>query len=126
MTREWKLISTADEALEAILALSKAERARLFDLMAREPALARYMMPPSPKQLGFDLSADFEGAPDYVIIFDGGSEGNPGFGYGSYAVITRDGRLSLASRYAETPAWCCARYAVIGKRRMSACAAGAT
>ncbi len=79
MTRKWKLISSADEALEAILALSKAERARLFDLMAREPALARYMMPPSPKQLGFELSAEFEGAPDYVIIFDGGSEGNPGF-----------------------------------------------
>lgn len=92
VTRKWNLISTAEEALEAILALSKAERARLFDLMAREPALARYMMPPSPKQLGFELSAGFEGAPDYVIIFDGGSEGNPGFGYGSYAVITRDGR----------------------------------
>jgi len=86
------VISTADEALEAVLALPKAERARLFDLMAREPELVHYMMPPPPKQLGFDASADFEGTPDYVIVFDGGSEGNPGFGYGSYAVIARDGR----------------------------------
>jgi ribonuclease HI len=92
MSRKWTAISTAEEALEAILALPKAERARLFDLMAREPAMARYMLPPQPKQLGFDALADFEGAPDYVVVFDGGSEGNPGFGYGSYAVITRDGR----------------------------------
>jgi len=27
------------------------------------------------------------GAADYVIVFDGGSEGNPGRGYGSYAVM---------------------------------------
>ncbi len=85
-------ISDADEALRAIMALPKAERARLFDLMAREPSLARYMMPPPPRQLGFHASADFQGAPDYVIVFDGGSEGNPGFGYGSYAVIARDER----------------------------------
>jgi ribonuclease HI len=92
MNRQWTVISTADEALEAVLALPKAERARLFDLMAREPELVHYMMPPPPKQLGFDASTDFEGAPNYVIVFDGGSEGNPGFGYGSYAVIARDGR----------------------------------
>ena len=92
MTRKWTVISNAEEALDVILALPKAERARLFDLMARELSLARYMLPPTPKQLGFEVSADFEGAPDYVIVFDGGSEGNPGFGYGSYAVITRDGR----------------------------------
>lgn len=30
--------------------------------------------------------------PDYVIIFDGGSRGNPGPGYGSYIIRTRDGR----------------------------------
>jgi ribonuclease HI len=90
--RKWTTITNAEEVLEAILALPKAERARLFDLMAREPSLARYMMPPPPKQLSFETSVDFEGAPDYVIVFDGGSEGNPGFGYGSYAVTARDGR----------------------------------
>lgn len=30
--------------------------------------------------------------PDYVLIFDGGSLGNPGPGYGSYIIRTRDGR----------------------------------
>ena len=98
MTRKWTVISNAEEALDVILALPKAERARLFDLMARELSLARYMLPPTPKQLGFEVSADFEGAPDYVIVFDGGSEGNPGFGYGSYAVITRDGRQRVRRR----------------------------
>lgn len=92
MSRKWSVISSAEEALEAILALPKAERARLFDMMAREPSLARYMMPPAPGQFGFEEAAEFEGAPDYVIVFDGGSEGNPGFGYGSYAVIARDER----------------------------------
>ena len=85
-------MSKAEEVLEAILTLPKAERARLFDLMAREPDLARYMMPPASEQLSFQTSVDFEGAPDYVIVFDGGSRGNPGFGYGSYAVTSRDGR----------------------------------
>ncbi len=33
--------------------------------------------------------------PDYVIIFDGGSRGNPGPGYGSYILRTRDGREDL-------------------------------
>ena len=92
MTRKWSSMTNPEELLEAILALPKAERARLFDLMAREPSLARLMMPPPPKQLGFETSLDFGGAPNYVIVFDGGSEGNPGFGYGSYAVISRDGR----------------------------------
>lgn len=95
MSRKWTEISSAEEALKVILALPKVERARLFDLMAREPMLARYMLPPEPKQLGFETLAEFEGPPDYVIIFDGGSEGNPGFGYGSYAVITRDGRQRI-------------------------------
>jgi len=92
MARKWNRLTNAEEVVEAILALPKAERARLFDMLAREPSLARYMMPPPPKQSVFETSAEFEGAPDYVIIFDGGSEGNPGFGYGSYAVISRDGR----------------------------------
>ncbi|WP_352429910.1 ribonuclease HI family protein [Thermoflexus sp.] len=31
-------------------------------------------------------------SPDYWIFFDGGSRGNPGPGYGSYVIRTRDGR----------------------------------
>jgi ribonuclease HI len=34
---------------------------------------------------------------DYLIVFDGGSEGNPGRGYGSYAV-GRKGRLESITR----------------------------
>lgn len=29
---------------------------------------------------------------DYIVIFDGGSLGNPGPGYGSYALMSRTGR----------------------------------
>jgi ribonuclease HI len=32
---------------------------------------------------------------DYVIVFDGGSLGNPGVGYGSYALLTRDGHKAI-------------------------------
>jgi ribonuclease HI len=92
MTGEGTVVSSAEEVLEAILALPKAERARLFDLMAREPSLARLLIPPAPEQLSFQTSVAFEGVPDYLIVFDGGSEGNPGIGYGSYAVRSRDGR----------------------------------
>jgi len=31
-------------------------------------------------------------APQYIITFDGGSKGNPGAGYGSYELRTRDNR----------------------------------
>jgi ribonuclease HI len=35
-------------------------------------------------------------APDYVLVFDGGSLGNPGRGYGSYAITrVKDGRQRL-------------------------------
>ncbi len=46
---------------------------------------------------------------DYVIIFDGGSLGNPGPGYGSYALLTRTGqqvicRLDLGDRLTNNEA----------------------
>lgn len=38
-------------------------------------------------------AADRPGTPDYVLVFDGGSRGNPGAGYGSYAITrVKDGR----------------------------------
>ncbi|MCS7285921.1 MAG: ribonuclease HI family protein [Anaerolineae bacterium] len=40
----------------------------------------------------FKIEPDWEGEAHYTIIFDGGSEGNPGPGYGSYAIITKTGR----------------------------------
>jgi ribonuclease HI len=85
----------AEEILQAILALPKGERARLFDRMAREPSLAHYVAPPSGVQSSFAETAESGGDADYVIIFDGGSEGNPGRGYGSYALIDAQGRQRL-------------------------------
>lgn len=35
---------------------------------------------------------------DYVIVFDGGSKGNPGRGYGSYAVTAAGSRRKLIER----------------------------
>jgi ribonuclease HI len=49
-------------------------------------------------------------SPDYVLIFDGGSRGNPGWGYGSYALIrAQDGaqrleRLKLGDGYTNNEA----------------------
>ncbi len=81
-------MKAVDEILAAISALSEAEKRELFKKLpimegfkdpsglskARKPALA------------FD-AGQLEGQPDYVLVFDGGSLGNPGPGYGSYALI---------------------------------------
>lgn len=86
-----------DEILAAISALSAAEKEELGEKLAtlegfeppggwheaRKPVLA------------FE-AGQLEGQPDYVLVFDGGSLGNPGPGYGSYALIsTRDGQEQL-------------------------------
>jgi ribonuclease HI len=48
--------------------------------------------------------------PDYLLVFDGGSRGNPGWGYGSYAIIrVQDGaqrlkRLELGDSYTNNEA----------------------
>lgn len=46
---------------------------------------------------------------DYTIVFDGGSKGNPGLGYGSYEVATRTGgrkqkRLEFGDRITNNEA----------------------
>jgi ribonuclease HI len=54
-------------------------------------------MTPSPrKPTASDNSGRIKGAADYIIVFDGGSRGNPGFGYGSYMIErARDGKQDL-------------------------------
>jgi len=43
----------------------------------------------------FDVG-ELEGQPDYVLVFDGGSIGNPGPGYGSYVLIrVSDGKKQM-------------------------------
>jgi ribonuclease HI len=39
-----------------------------------------------------------QAAPHYILTFDGGSKGNPGQGYGSYELRTRDGRARVERR----------------------------
>jgi len=90
-------MKAVDEILAAISALNEAEKSELFQELptiegfpdsgglseARKPTLA------------FDAS-QLEGQPDYVLVFDGGSLGNPGPGYGSYALIrASDGKERL-------------------------------
>ncbi len=72
-----------DEQVERILgavrALSEDQRRLLLRRLAQEYSLpAQESLP-----LAFE-TAQLEGPADYVILFDGGSQGNPGPGYGSY------------------------------------------
>jgi ribonuclease HI len=72
-----------ERILAAIAALSEEERTLLLERLADEARL------PSRPQvaLPLDFTADqLEGPADYVIVFDGGSQGNPGPGYGSYVL----------------------------------------
>lgn len=71
------------ELLAAIKALPDAGR---LELLARLREL--YGVPPPPRQMGLDLdTTSWSGPADYILVFDGGSQGNPGPGYGSYAIF---------------------------------------
>jgi ribonuclease HI len=85
------------QIVQAIVGLQPAERQRLFQLLATRghlpgqaaaatPSTAREAAPahPNPQR------------PDYILVFDGGSKGNPGWGYGSYAITrVQDGAQRL-------------------------------
>src|SRR5205085_2715908 len=78
---------TLQHLLETIAALPDPERtellARLRDIYG-QPAAASA----SARQMGLELSdSDWTGPADYLIVFDGGSLGNPGAGYGSFATF---------------------------------------
>jgi len=75
-----------ERILAAVAALSEEERAALFARLA-------VLRPPTG---GDEGGEDLEGPADYTLIFDGGSQGNPGPGYGSYALVREhDGKRSL-------------------------------
>ncbi len=75
-----------ERILSAIASLSEEEREKLFRQLAADWSVEL----PSQKAMSFDFeSGGLDGQPDYVIVFDGGSEGNPGPGYGSYALRRR-------------------------------------
>jgi ribonuclease HI len=81
---------TPQEILSAIAALPDEERR---DLLAR--LRERYGDPlaaPGPEAGGRPFSAEVWAGPnDYLIVFDGGSRGNPGPGYGSYIIFDAQG-----------------------------------
>lgn len=79
--------------LEAIAALSDEERRQLHSRLADV-----YEYPqPAQTVLPFSAASDeMKGNPDYILVFDGGSQGNPGPGYGSYALArTSDGKQDV-------------------------------
>ncbi len=76
---------TIQNLLEAIAALRDDERR---DLLARLREIYGVPVPAPAHQIGLGLSDTGWTEPaDYLIVFDGGSRGNPGLGYGSYAVF---------------------------------------
>jgi len=84
---------SVERILAAIEALSAEERAKLLGRLADDA------VPPGASQAVMSqiFSADeLKGPADYTIIFDGGSLGNPGPGYGSYVLRReQDGKQGL-------------------------------
>lgn len=85
----------------AIAALPAADKQRLFQLLVERGELAAGALPPVLARAS---------SPDYVLIFDGGSKGNPGWGYGSYALTRVQGgarrleRIDLGDGYTSNEA----------------------
>jgi ribonuclease HI len=96
-----------------INALSEAEKQRLFSILGflgDLPGNSDDSSLPSPPPEVPPSSAQSSPSPDYILVFDGGSRGNPGFGYGSYAITrVQDGaqrleRLNLGEGYTNNEA----------------------
>jgi len=100
------------EIAAAIAALPPAEKHQLFRLLADQGDLGQdAVSAPVSAQLELGLSTrPGSSSPDYILTFDGGSRGNPGFGYGSYAITrVQDGaqrleRLELGDDYTSNEA----------------------
>ncbi len=77
-----------------IAALPPAEKQRLIQLLIDGGHLPGGSAP-LPSQLSLGASSR-TGPSDYIVTFDGGSRGNPGPGYGSYAITrVQDGAQRL-------------------------------
>ncbi len=84
----------AERILQAVAALPDADRQQLLDRLWQQ-----YGPPPAPQQAALPLTfttSELQGPADYEIVFDGGSQGNPGPAYGSFR-LTRlaDGRHDI-------------------------------
>ena len=77
--------------------LSRDELVELVGDLQR--ALVRYVRDPAPSRLPARQPARAVGDADFTVVFDGGSLGNPGLGYGSFEVASPHG--SLAAQQVE-------------------------
>jgi ribonuclease HI len=103
------LMDRVQEIAAAIAALQPEEKQHLFGLLAERGELPD----PVPALTQLELMPSNPGnprSPDYILIFDGGSKGNPGWGYGSYAITrVQDGaqrveRLQFGDGYTSNEA----------------------
>jgi ribonuclease HI len=114
--RLFELLAAQEELLaaqEELLATQEELLATQEELLAAQEELPAASRTVSPGDKSPEMPASHSeptGGPDYVLVFDGGSRGNPGWGYGSYA-ITRvaDGaqrleRLQLGEGYTNNEA----------------------
>ena len=74
---------SAEALLEELMLLPVKEQVRFFTLVRNRPALRRRMTGSSEETKAPEVAPASSSA-DYLIIWDGGSKGNPGLGYGSY------------------------------------------
>ncbi len=78
--------SMVEDLLAAIASLSLDQRRELFSRLGVAPVPSQARQ----SSLLSDFAANtLVGDADYVVVFDGGSEGNPGRGFGSYAILAR-------------------------------------
>jgi ribonuclease HI len=93
-----------DEIMAAIEQLTPEDRAELKERLARSEWWK------SRKAVPADRTRRVGWQPDFIIVFDGGSRGNPGPGYGSYLLVrtydsaARKHRLDLGSRVTSNEA----------------------
>lgn len=106
-------MDSIQEIVQAIGRLNAKEKQKLWKLLTQEGHLPEWFEATAPagKQLGLpSTSSGPPRSPDYVLTFDGGSKGNPGWGYGSYAITrVKDGsqrieRLDLGDNYTNNEA----------------------
>jgi ribonuclease HI len=107
------LADKVQDLARQINALPAGEKRRLFSILGFLGDLPEDFDDSSLQSPRLEtLSPDFQPipGPDYVLVFDGGSKGNPGFGYGSYAITrVQDGaqrleRLTFGERYTNNEA----------------------
>jgi ribonuclease HI len=106
-------MDSVQKIVEAIGRLNVKEKKRLWELLVEEGYLSERYQAAAPAGKQIDLlpsSAGSRRSPDYILTFDGGSKGNPGWGYGSYAITrVQDGsqlieRLDLGDNYTNNEA----------------------